>query len=511
MKGVIYARYSAGSGQNEQSIEGQLRDCYEYAKNHDITIVNEYIDRHISGTTDERAQFQKMIADSSKKLFDTVIVWKLDRFSRNRYDSAIYKAQLKKNGIKILYAKEAIPEGPEGIILESLLEGMAEYYSAELAQKIKRGIRESVYKCHTVGGQRTLGYKTAPDKTFQIDDEEAYIVLKIFTMYAEGVPVKDIVNELNTMGLKTTRNGNFHKNSITNILKNEKYIGVYECAGIRIENGIPPIIDTELFSRAKKRLDANRQAPARYKAHMKYLLSGKLYCGHCQSGMIGESGTSKQGKTHYYYICAEKKRNRSACDKKIVRKDWLENLVVSETVKNILQPDKIQLIAKRCAELSAKESAQNGELKYLQKQLAETNKALNNLVAAIEQGVFSQTTQGRLTELEATKARLQFEIESHKAALPTLTEKHIIFMLSQFQRETTDNLAEYNENIIECFVNSVHLYDDKLIVTYNLTDNEKRTELMRSVLDTLPGKDDNTAFISSSDLELNGGPSRTRT
>lgn len=182
----------------------------------------------------------------------------------------------------------------------------------------------------------------------------------------------------------------------------------------------------------------------------------------------------------------------------------MENLVVGETVKNILQPDKIQLIAKRCAELSAKETAQNNELKHLQKQLAETNKALNNLVAAIEQGVFSQTTQGRLTELEATKARLQFEIESHKAALPTLTEKHIIFMLSQFQRETTDNLAEYNENIIDCFVSSVHLYDDKLIVTYNLTDEEKRTELMRSVLDTLPDKDGNTAAsASSSDLDNN--------
>ncbi len=511
MKGVIYARYSAGSGQNEQSIEGQLRDCYEYAKAHDITIVNEYIDRHISGTTDERAQFQKMIADSGKKLFDAVIVWKLDRFSRNRYDSAIYKAQLKKNGIKIFYAKEAIPDGPEGIILESLLEGMAEYYSAELAQKIKRGIRESVYKCHTVGGQRALGYKTAPDKTFQIDEEEAYIVLKIFTMYDAGTPVTEIVSELNSLGFKTTKNGKFHKNSINNILKNEKYIGVYDCAGIRIENGIPPIIDNELFLRVRKRLDANRQAPARYKARMKYLLSGKLYCGHCKAGMIGESGTSKQGNTHYYYICSKKKRNRAACDKKTVRKDWLESLVVSETVKNILQPDKIQLIAKRCAELSARDFNQNDELKHLQKQLAETNKAIKNLVAALEQGIFSKTTQDRLAELEVTKEKLEFELESHKAKQPTLTEKHIVFMLSQFQRETTDNLAEYNEHIIDCFVNSVHLYNDKMIVTYNLTDNEKRTELMRSVLDTLPSSDDKTANASGSDFEKNGGPSRTRT
>lgn len=186
-------------------------------------------------------------------------------------------------------------------------------------------------------------------------------------------------------------------------------------------------------------------------------------------------------------------------------------MVVSETVKNILQPDKIQLIAKRCAELSARDFNQNDELKHLQKQLAETNKAIKNLVAALEQGIFSKTTQDRLAELEVTKEKLEFELESHKAKQPTLTEKHIVFMLSQFQRETTDNLAEYNEHIIDCFVNSVHLYNDKMIVTYNLTDNEKRTELMRSVLDTLPSSDDKTANASGSDFEKNGGPSRTRT
>jgi len=372
-------------------------------------------------------------------------------------------------------------------------------------------MRESIYKCQTVGGQRTLGYRTAPDKTFQIDEQEAYIVLKIFTMYDAGVPVTQIVNELNSMGLRTARQGNFHKNSITNILKNEKYIGVYECAGIRIENGIPPIIDKELFLRTKKRLDANRQAPARYKARMKYLLSGKLYCGHCQSGMIGESGTGKQGESHYYYICSKKKRNRAACDKKIVRKDWLENLVVSETVKNILQPDTIQLIAQRCAELSARESAQNNELKHLQRQLTETEKAIKNLVTALEKGIFSKTTQSRLAELETTKEKLEFEIASSAAQQPTLTEKHIMFMLSKFQRETTDDPEAYNENIIDCFVNAVYLYDDKLIVTYNLTDNEKRTELMRSVLDTLPAQAASAGTLSGSDLELCGGPFKTRT
>lgn len=503
MKGIIYARYSPGPNQTEQSIEGQLRDCYEYAKMHGITVIGEYIDRKTSGKSDNRDEFQRMILDSAKKLFDCIIVWKTDRFARNRYDSSIYKAQLKKNGVRVFYAKEAIPDGPEGIILESLLEGMAEYYSAELSQKIKRGIRESVYKCHAVGGSRVLGYRIAPDKTFQIDEEESFIVLKIFTMYDAGATVTEIINELNAMGVKTSRGGKFQKNSLRTILKNEKYIGVYECAGVRNDEGIPPIIDKTLFLRVQTRLESNRRAPARYKAHMKYLLSGKLYCGHCGAGMVGESGTGKHGKLHYYYICSTKKRKRSSCDKQIVRKEWIENLVVNETVKHILQPDKINLISKRCAELSAKENSQNDELVFLQKQLSETEKSIKNLVSAIEQGIFSKTTQSRLSELEATKEKLEFEIETYMIQQPTLTEKHIAFMLSQFQRETSEPLEEYNRTIMECFVNSVHLFNDKIIITYNLTD-EKKTELFRSVLD-LPPKDGFHTVLTGSDLDYCGG------
>ena len=124
------------------------------------TILRTYIDRALSAKTDNRPDFQRMIKDSAKGLFDTVIVWKLDRFARNRYDSARYKAQLKKYGVKVLSATENISDGPEGIILESLLEGMAEYYSAELAEKVIRGHTENALKCKYNGGTPTFGYKS---------------------------------------------------------------------------------------------------------------------------------------------------------------------------------------------------------------------------------------------------------------------------------------------------------------------------------------------------------------
>lgn len=142
MNAVIYARYSS-HGQTEQSIEGQLRDNYAWAKQQGVIVVGEYIDRALTGTKDQRPDFQRMIADAAKKQFELVIVWKLDRFARNRYDSAIYKAKLKKYGVKVVSVKENITDSPEGIILEGLLESMAEYYSANLSQNVRRGLRRA--------------------------------------------------------------------------------------------------------------------------------------------------------------------------------------------------------------------------------------------------------------------------------------------------------------------------------------------------------------------------------
>lgn len=509
MKAVIYARYSS-STQTEQSIEGQLRECTEYAKAHDITIVDTYIDRAISGTTDNREQFQKMIKDSDRKLFDAVIVYKIDRFTRNRYDSAIYKARLKKNGVKVLYAKESIPDGPEGIILESLLEGMAEYYSAELSQKIKRGIRESALKCHALGGRGALGYKIADDKSFMIDEETAPIVQKIFALYDSGATVTEICQAMNEQGFKTSTGSRFNKNSLWVMLKNEKYIGVYKAGEIRVEDGVPAIIEKDLFKRVQERLAQNKKAPAKQKAKVDYLLSGKLYCGHCGAGMVGESGTGKHGEKHYYYICVSKKRLKT-CKKKTVRKNWLENLVVDETIKHILHPDKISTIAKRCVEINAKEASDNSELILLKKQLSETQKSMDNLMNAIEQGIVTKKTKSRLEELEQIEEKLEFEISVCQVKQPTLTEKHIMFMLSQFQPDSETPREEYNANIIECFVNSVHLYDDKLVVTYNLT-NEK-TELESSVLESLSEctNSDFTGLCAGSDLTSIGGDEGNRT
>lgn len=227
--------------------------------------------------------------DSEKGMFDYVIVYKLDRFSRNRYDSAIYKNKLKKNGVKVLSAMESISDNPEGIILESVLEGMAEYYSVELSQKIRRGLRENALQAKTTNGNAPLGLRIGPDKRFVIHDDEAELVRRVFHFYADGLPTTEISQIMNELGYKTSRGAQWNKNSIRHMLKNEKYIGVYRYMDIVIPDGIPAIIDKNLFERVQYRMHTNKQKPRL--TTTKYLLTGKLFCGDCDSNMVGESGT----------------------------------------------------------------------------------------------------------------------------------------------------------------------------------------------------------------------------
>ena len=195
MNVVIYARFSSHS-QTEQSIEGQLKICYEYAKSNGYTVVGEYIDRAQSGTTDNRLEFQRMISDSDKHTFEGVLVYQLDRFARNRYDSAINKSKLKKNGVRVISAKENIADDPSGILVEGVLESMAEYYYAELSQKIHRGMAINAEKCLSNGSNPGLGFKVDSERRFYVDNDEAAIVREIYERYAVGETKAEIIRDL---------------------------------------------------------------------------------------------------------------------------------------------------------------------------------------------------------------------------------------------------------------------------------------------------------------------------
>lgn len=277
MNGVIYARYSSDN-QREESIEGQLRECMAFAESKGINILSSYIDRALSAKTDNRPQFQQMIKDSGKSMFETIIVWKLDRFARNRYDSAHYKAMLRKNGVTVVSATENISKGSEGILLESMLEGMAEYYSAELSEKVIRGLMDNALKCRYNGGTLPIGYVVDKEQQFQIDPVTAPVVLEVFTAYSKGATMQQLVNLLNERGIRTVRGTKITLNIMAHMLKNRRYIGEYSYRDVVVPDGISAIIPNELFDRVQERMSKNKKAPARHKAEDDYILTTKLHC-----------------------------------------------------------------------------------------------------------------------------------------------------------------------------------------------------------------------------------------
>ena len=306
---VIYARFSSHS-QTEQSIEGQLKVCREYAAANGHIVVGEYIDRAQTGKTDNRADFQRMLSDSEKHTFEAVLVYQLDRFARNRYDSAINKARLKKNGVRVISAKENITDDASGILVEGVLESMAEYYSAELSQKIHRGMNINAEKCLSNGSNPGLGFKVNPDRTFRVDEDEAKIVNEVFERYASGETVADIIRDLNTRKIMTSLGHEFNKNSLHRMLRNKRYIGTYLYKGCETPNGMPRIIEDDLFNRVQTILDKNKAAPGRTRGKGEYLLTTKLFCGYCKEMMTGYGGTGKSGRAYHYYACKKAKKKK---------------------------------------------------------------------------------------------------------------------------------------------------------------------------------------------------------
>ena len=461
MTAVIYARYSSDN-QREESIEGQIRECTSYAEKNDITIVKHYIDRAISAKTDNRPQFQQMIKDSDKKLYDIVLVWKLDRFARNRYDSARYKTQLKKNGVKLMSATEIISEGPEGIILESVLEGYAEYYSADLAEKVVRGQTENILKGRCNGGRGTFGYTLDSERKFHIDPLASPFVVESFRKYRDGLTMKEIRDWLNENGIKNPVGGAFTYNSVEHMLKNRRYIGELKFRDVVVPDAIPPIVPLELFDDVQEKIAKNKKAPARRKAEDDYLLTTKLHCGCCGALMFGESGTSRTGEVHRYYKCATAKKKKG-CKKKTVRKQWLEDLVVNQTMQLVRDDAAMESIIAKVMELQNKE---NTNIPLYEKQLRDAESGIQNMLNAIQAGILTSSTKERLEQLEETKRELEARIAEEKLAKPKVTEEFIRFWLLRF-RKLDMSLKDQRQALVDTFINAIYLYDDKVLITFN--------------------------------------------
>lgn len=461
IRGVIYARYSEGPRQTDQSIEGQVADCRAYAAQHDIDIIGIYADRHISGTSTEgRDEFLRMMHDADRRLFDAVITWKIDRFGRSREDIAVNKIRLRKAGVTLHYAKESVPEGPEGILLESLLEGLAEYYSADLCQKVSRGQRESAKKGRMPSGALPIGYERDPEtKTIRINETQAAAVRKVFALYRSGATIKDLQALLSDV---TGRK--IGQSVVWRMLRNEHYwTGFYMIQDVKVP--YPPILTREEFE-ATGRYLKGRTHNAAGRAKMDYLLSCKCHCETCGTMLQGSSGRGKQGTVYYYYRCPKK-----GC-RTTVPKDCLEDLVVDATCQEILTDEMIGKLTKKIMEIQ--EAEREGDpATALRKELKDLKKKQQNLIDAIENGAGSSLVK-RLNAVEARMDELTVEIEKAELKRPMIPEEIVRGWLLSFRSGDKDD-PFFRKRLLQTFVADVIVGPEAVTVVYNTNEKEPYT------------------------------------
>lgn len=462
MNAVIYARYSS-HGQRDVSIEDQVREIQQYADCHNITVIRTYADRKRTGReTEKRQEFLQMIADSGKHDFQYVLVYKHDRFARNKYDSVIYKKKLKDNGVKVVAVAEPIPDGAGAKILESIYEAMAEEYSENLSQNIKRGQHGNATKCYA-NHKAPFGYIINHDThKYDIDTENAPYVKTIFNMILQGKQHKEILSYLADHGKKHS------KHWLYKTLHNERYTGIYIYADTRIVGGMPQLISTSDFEKVQAIMKKRQQKPQLKPYH--YLFSGLIYCGYCNSLMNGESATSHTGTTYRYYCCPTAKKQKK-CNKKRISAEFLESKAIESLKSTIFTEPIIERLAN---DLHSYLNANKKEtLSYLTKRLTDVEKRLANMVDTVERTPnVPDAFISRICALEKEKDELFSRISTEQFAIDTnsLKKDDLKRFIQNF------NQAD-NYSLVATFVTRITIFDTYAILEYDASgDNTIRID-----------------------------------
>lgn len=467
---VIYARYSS-ERQTEQSIEGQLRICNEFAKQNDLEIVDTYIDRAMTGTNDNRPAFQKMLKDAEiSGLWQIVLVYAIDRFGRNSIEVAVNKQKLKKNKKTLISATQRTSENIDGsknldgIILENMYIGLAEYYSAELSQKIKRGLHESRQKGFCGGGRPPYGY-FYKDRRVCIDEERADVIRFIFKEYYSGKVVREIIDGLTEKGV-LYHGKRFIENTIFKILHNEKYIGIARYDDGVYNNIFPALIDKNTFDGVQTILSQNKIGSRN--PNSVYLLKNKIICGCCGNRYQGDCGTNPQGNTFYYYSCMGRKKLH-ICTSERLKKEVFENMITGIIFEILKNDEKVDAIAEKLTEICNGKAKENSAAELLKKDKTELQKSIDNVMKAIEQGIITESTKARLQDLETKKHSLE--------------EKILLAEYSEQQKITKQEIYDYLKTtlkkeprfLLNLLVNKIIVYKDKIEIFFNFTNRTPPT------------------------------------
>lgn len=483
---VIYARFSS-HGQNEQTIDGQIRFCREFAERMELHVIKVYEEKARSGTTDHRPAFQEMIRSATQEKFQYIIVYMLDRFARNRRDSVFYKEMLKQeHGIKVLSATQQISDDEGGEFYEMFLEWNDEKYSKRLSKRVIMGFDTAVKNGTYTGAKLIYGYRLVDtDRTGKkgtihkvvINDEQAAIVRFVFNEYAKGVDKKSIANQLNAKGVRL--NGKpFLGRSFDRWLTNRKYTGTYYLGTRLCENTFPAIIDQLTFDKVQQRLARNRYLAGANSATEPYLLTGKVFCGYCGKPMTAGGGKSKTGKKHYYYVCHGKVRN--TCHKLRENKSNLEEIVTAMVQDFLSDKPNIEQAVTDTIAYYERRTGDDG-LKSVEAQIAKTTVAVEQMTNAFieaQNALLRKNIENKMREHEILLQDLQRQREQILAERgKQITRADIYTFVAELIKGDPDDKV-YQKQLIDNIVSVVYVYDD-CVIPYLTIGNDKSIEQLR--------------------------------
>lgn len=483
---ICYYRYSSDA-QRDVSIVQQKDAAHEYAEHHGYHIIKEYDDPAYSGTRDDRPAFQLMLYEVEKLRPAYLILWKTDRLSRDRIDAVMAKKRLRECGVKIVYVAESIPDDDEAtqILMESIYEAMAASFIVSHRKNVVRGMTYNAENAF-YNGVKMLGYVGEVDHKYEVDQATAPTVRRIFKEYTEGVPMQKICDSLNNAGQKTVRGNRFTVNSLRNILVNRAYIGEYKFGKTLIPDGMPRLIDDETFQKAQAKLEANKRGGkgAIKKLHPEieiedYWLTGKICCGLCGGTMQGVSGTSRSGNLYYYYSCINYRKH--TCTLKYQRKELMEKIVLYILDDLINDPALRIIIAEKCYAYHQAQNDDNGAYEAsIRAQLKDVEGKLNNLVKAIEAGIFNSTTAERMNVLENQKSMLNDALLAEQNRKKCdLTLNTIVKFLSSLVGDI--NNPDTRRRLLEFFIDKIYVYPDKMVLTFYYTDDRRELPFEETV------------------------------
>lgn len=464
---IAYYRFSSHS-QNEASIDQQREQAHAWADAHGYKIIREYEDAAMSGTRSDRPQYQLMLSEVKKLRPAVVILWKTDRLGRDRYELADAKRTLRMAGCKPCYVAEPTPdESPESALMETVMDGLAEFYSRQLSVNIQRGMAYNAEHA-LYNGHKVFGYTVDDEKHYIPDPKTAPFVKRMFDEYAAGKPMHEICDEFNEAGVRTVRGFSFNVKTMAKMLKNRRYIGEYQESGVTVDGGMPVLVEEATFEAAQARLLLNKRPGSRKEALVdeagapRYWLTGKLFCGECGESMQGVSGTSKTGAKHYYYYC--KNQRRKQCTKKPVRKEWIEALVTEVLVSLLNDSENLASLAVDAAAHYKKTYVDTHYLDALEAQRRDVEKGLANFVKAVEIGIFNESTQKRMAELEQRRRDLTEAIEAEHVRASLFEDEHSIQAYFNKYLHADFGNPETRDAILEYFVDKIYVYDDRLVI-----------------------------------------------